>query len=85
MTCIVADGAGNGKVPERAPGGLPDRGDRPSLGPIGPRLCKMAYTNFHEKAHFVKPTWRPCMAERSISLYPSRYASIRTVSEFTLW
>jgi hypothetical protein len=23
------------------------------------RLCRDLYTDFHEKAHFVKPTWRP--------------------------
>jgi hypothetical protein len=33
------------------------------------------YTNFNEKALFVKLTWRPrCVAERS-SWGPSRYAS----------
>jgi hypothetical protein len=26
---------------------------------IGPELCAILYVNFYEKAHFVKPTWRP--------------------------
>src|SRR5215217_6609339 len=27
--------------------------------PIGPGLCTILHANFYEKAHFVKPTWRP--------------------------
>jgi hypothetical protein len=42
--------------------------------------------NFYEKALFVKPTWRPSVvAERNGFECPSRYASIRTFSESTLW
>jgi hypothetical protein len=31
--------------------GLPNRDYRPFLGPIGPRLCKMPYTNFGALRH----------------------------------
>jgi hypothetical protein len=42
--------------------------------------------NFHEKALFVKPMWRPPeVDERTGSLCPSRYASIRTREELTLF
>jgi hypothetical protein len=43
-----------------------------------------AHANFYEKAHFVKPTWRPRCVVNATALCPSRYASIRTLSEFTL-
>jgi hypothetical protein len=40
--------------------------------------------NFYEKALFVKPTWRPRCVVDATALYPSRYASIRTLGELTL-
>ncbi len=40
--------------------------------------------NFYEKALFIKPTWRLRYVVNATALCPSRYASIRTVSEFTL-
>jgi hypothetical protein len=44
------------------------------------------HTNFYEKALFVKPTWRPnLVAECNCFECPSRYASIRAVSELTLF
>jgi hypothetical protein len=42
------------------------------------------YANFHEKALFVKPTWRLLAVERN-GLCPSRYASIRTLGEPAFW
>ncbi len=36
--------------------------------------------DFYEKAHFVKPTWRLPRGRVQRLLYPSRYASIRTLS-----
>jgi hypothetical protein len=64
-----------------------DRSNRPST-PRG--LCSPAsekyvrQANFYEKAHFVKPTWRLRSVVNAAALPFERYASIRTVSEFTL-
>jgi hypothetical protein len=42
--------------------------------------------NFYEKALFVKPTWRLLLeAECNGFDCPSRYASIRTLGELSLW
>jgi hypothetical protein len=44
------------------------------------------YANFYEKALFVKPTWRLLLeAECNGFDCPSRYASIRTLGELSLW
>jgi hypothetical protein len=43
------------------------------------------HTNFYEKALFVKPTWRLCILAERIGFCPSRYASIRTLRELTLF
>jgi hypothetical protein len=41
--------------------------------------------DFYEKAHFVKPTWRPSTWPSAMAaLCPSRYATMRTFDEPTL-
>ncbi len=47
-------------------------------------LCRIVQANFYEKALFVKPTWRPLRGVTRL-LCPSRYASIRTLEEPSLW
>jgi hypothetical protein len=45
---------------------VPKQAPRRSYGPRIPTVLDRGYTNFYEKALFVKLTWRPrCVAERS--------------------
>jgi hypothetical protein len=47
---------------------------------------RVLLANFYEKALFVKPTWRLLLeAECNGFDCPSRYASIRTLGELSLW
>ena len=55
---------------------------------IGPGFCGTSKNyfnaNFHEKAHFVKADVAAPLWSSATALCPSRYASIRTLSEPTL-
>jgi hypothetical protein len=54
-------------------------------GTIGPGLCTTLQMDFYERVLFVKPTWRPRYVVNATALCPSRYASMRTVSESSLF
>jgi LDH2 family malate/lactate/ureidoglycolate dehydrogenase len=68
--------------------GISSTNASPVMAPFGSRRASLG-TNpiFHEKALFVKPTWRPPRGGCATASLPfARYASIRTLlSESTLW